>query len=237
MELIQTPASIGDRLFAAIIDMVALLAYSIAATFVFANIIDSLRNAPDVVMIAFYVLLFLPVIIYFPGCEIFASGQTLGKMVMKTRVVMTDGSSPTVGSSLLRWLLYPVDTILTGFLGVAFIIFGKHRQRLGDLAAGTIVIKTTASQYDFNALYDYNYARIGYQPTYPEAANLTTQQVDVISRTLYSSDPNRRSDLIYKLALQVQQHLDIPVTGNVPADVFLSTMLNDFYYYCSTIQV
>ena len=156
---------------------------------------------------------------------------------MKTRVVTVDGNAPTVGSSLLRWLLYPVDTVFTGGLGVVFITFGKHRQRLGDLAAGTMVIKTSAARYDFNTINDYSYVQQGYQPTYPEAANLSTKQVDVIQRTLYRSDPRRRGELEYRLAVQVQQFLGVPIAQNLYADVFLKTVLNDFYYYSSTITV
>ena len=237
VELTQTPASVGDRLLAAIIDYAIIGTYYMAVSFGFSRLIFQFRHMSDVVFITIFVLALSPIIFYYPICEIAARGQSLGKMAMKTRVVTMDGNSPSVGSCLLRWLLYPIDTVLTGFLGVVFITFGKHRQRLGDLAAGTIVIKTTSSQYDFFTINDYNYVQPGYQPTYPEAVNLSTRQVDVITRTLYSSDPDRRNELVYKLAVQVQQFLGVQVPANVYADAFLTTVLNDFYYYSSTIQV
>ena len=238
VELTQTPASVGDRLIGAIIDLAVLCSYFVAVHFAFGSYLYPFGfRTSDVVLILIYVLVFFPVILYFPVCEIFARGQSLGKMVMKTRVVTIDGNSPSVGSCLLRWLLYPIDTFLTGFLGVIFITFGKYRQRLGDLAAGTIVIKTTSTQYDFFTVNDYNYVKQGYEPTYPEAANLSTKQVDVITRTLYSSDLGRRTELVYKLAVQVQQYLGVQVAGNVYADTFLTTVLNDFYYYSSIIEV
>jgi len=237
VELTQTPASVGDRLLAAIIDYAILGAYYMAVSFGFSSMIFRLEHVNDVVFITTFVLALCPIIFYYPICEIAARGQSLGKMVMNTRVVTIDGNSPSVGNSLLRWLLYPIDTIFTGFLGVVFITFGKHRQRLGDLAAGTIVIKTTSTQYDFFTINDYNYVQQGYEPTYPEAANLSTKQVDVITRTLYSSDPGRRNELVYKLAVQVQQFLGVQVAANVFADAFLTTVLNDFYYYSSTIEV
>ena len=238
VELTQTPASVGDRLIAAIIDLAILVVYFVAVFLAFGSYLDPFGfKTSDVVLIIIYVLVFFPVILYFPACEIFARGQSLGKMAMKTRVVTLDGNSPSVGSCLLRWLLYPIDTFLTGFLGVVFITFGKYRQRLGDLAAGTIVIKTTSTQYDFFTVNDYNYVQQGYEPTYPEAANLSTKQVDVITRTLYSSDYSRRTELVYKLAVQVQQYLGVQLAGNVYADAFLTTVLNDFYYYSSIVEV
>ena len=237
VELTQTPASVGDRLLAAIIDYAIIGAYYMAVSFALSRMLFQFGHISDVVFITTFVLALCPIVFYYPICEIAAKGQSLGKMVMKTRVVTMDGNSPSVGSCLLRWLLYPIDTFFTGFLGVVFITFGKHRQRLGDLAAGTIVIKTTSSQFDFFTINDYNYVQPGYQPTYPEAVNLSTRQVDVITRTLYSSDPNRRNELVYKLAVQVQQFLGVQVPANVYADAFLTTVLNDFYYYSSTIQV
>lgn len=237
VELTQTPSSVGDRILAAIIDYVVLVIYSIALSIVDFQIIDGLNYANDVLSIAFYVILVFPIIFYFPMCEIFAKGQSLGKMLMKIRVVTTEGNSPSVSSCLLRWILYPIDTFLTGFLGVVFVVFGKHRQRLGDLAAGTMVIKMTSAQYDFYTLSDYSYVQQGYEPSFPEAAYLSTKQVDVITRALYNSAPKRREELIYKLAIQVQQFLDVQVEANVYADEFLRTVLNDFYYYSSTIEV
>lgn len=239
VELTQTPASVGDRMIAAIIDYAALTAFSISMVSVAVNVLDGPYDTSGLLEILIYSLIFFPVIFYYPVCEIFAKGQSLGKMAMKMRVVALDGSSPTVGSSLLRWLLYPIDTFLTGYVGILFVVFGKHRQRLGDLAAGTIVIKMTPAQYDFYSLNDYSYVQQGYEPSYPEAANLSSRQIEVITRTLYNTynDPNRRSELVYKLAIQVQQYLGVQVAANVYADAFLTTVLNDFYYYSSTVEV
>ncbi|MBQ9556169.1 MAG: RDD family protein [Muribaculaceae bacterium] len=238
VELTQTPASVGDRLLAAIIDYAILGAYVLVVVLGFIGPLETLLyNVSDVVIIAVYVLIFFPVILYYSICEILAKGQSVGKIVMKTRVVTIDGNLPSVSNCLLRWLLYPLDTFLTGFLGVVFITFGRYRQRLGDLAAGTIVIKTSSTQYDFFSVSDYNYVQQGYEPTYPEAANLSTRQIDVITRTLYNYDLDRRNELLYKLAVQVQQFLGVQVASNVYADAFLMTVLNDFYYYSSTIEV
>ena len=238
VELTQTPASVGDRLIAALIDYAILGVYFTALVSFFGIFFDSfVFDVNGIILITIYALMYFPIIFYFPACEILARGQSLGKMAMKTRVVTIEGNTPSVSDCLLRWLLYPLDTFLTGFLGVVFITFGKYRQRLGDLAAGTIVIKTTSTQYDFYSVNDYNYVQPGYEPTYPEAANLSTKQVDVITRTLYSSDYSRRNELVYKLAVQVQQYLGVQVAANVYADAFLLTVLNDFYYYSSTIEV
>ena len=117
VEITQTPASVGDRMLGALIDVAILMIYSTVATITLIYVGDSL-TIYDVGMIIALVLIYFPVILYNPLCEIFARGQSVGKMVMKTRVVTTDGNASTVGSCLLRWLHYPIDTYFTGCLGI-----------------------------------------------------------------------------------------------------------------------
>ena len=68
-------------------------------------------------------------------------GQTLGKRVMKLRVARADGGSLDAGRVAVRTLLRPVD-LLAGL--VAMAVTGDRRQRVGDLAAGTVVTEASA---------------------------------------------------------------------------------------------
>ena len=80
VELTQTPASVGDRLIAAIIDLAVLGTYFVAVILTFGIDLDPfVANTSDVIVIAIYVLIFFPVILYFPACEILAKGESLGK--------------------------------------------------------------------------------------------------------------------------------------------------------------
>jgi len=64
-------------------------------------------------------------------------GQSYGKRIMKTAVIDASSGQPcTFGKSFLRNLLLA----LLGFIDWVFI-FGAKRQRLGDKAANTIVVK------------------------------------------------------------------------------------------------
>lgn len=71
----------------------------------------------------------------------FNHGQSFGKKLINIRVVKVDGSTPSIGSYLLRWLLFPIDGPITSGLGLLVVLLNKNNQRLGDLAAGTMVIK------------------------------------------------------------------------------------------------
>lgn len=105
---------------------------------------------------------------------------------MSIRVVKADGSTPSIGSYLLRWLLFPIDVPVTGGLGVLVILLTKNSQRMGDLAAGTMVIKDKNYRKIHVSLDEFDYLTKDYCPTYPQAADLSLEQVNVITRTLQS---------------------------------------------------
>jgi uncharacterized RDD family membrane protein YckC len=75
-------------------------------------------------------------LIYFFVCEA-ALSQTPGKMVMGLRVMMRDGSAPTVNAVSARTVLRLIDDNLLGL--IVMVLSGKRRQRIGDLLAGTTV--------------------------------------------------------------------------------------------------
>lgn len=133
----QTPASIGERIIALIIDYV-LIGFYIFST---VTVLSKLRLPSDFTMIFFLAVIYLPVLFYSFLCEMFNYGQSLGKRLMNIRVVKADGSVPGISSYLLRWLLFPIDGPITGGLGLLVALLTKNSQRMGDLAAGTMVIK------------------------------------------------------------------------------------------------
>jgi len=76
--------------------------------------------------------------------ELLMRGQTPGKKVMGIAVVNDDLSPVTLGTSLIRNLLRTVDFLPLLYLGGVITMLSNRRfQRLGDLAAGTLVISST----------------------------------------------------------------------------------------------
>ena len=70
-------------------------------------------------------------------------GQTVGKRVMKLRVVDDRGLGLRPGQVVIRNLLRVVDSLpLFYLIGGMCMVFSRHCQRLGDLAAGTVVVRT-----------------------------------------------------------------------------------------------
>jgi uncharacterized RDD family membrane protein YckC len=87
-------------------------------------------------------------------CEYFWKGQTLGKWLLGIRVLDQSGLELQFSQVALRNILRPIDTLpVWGLVGGIFILWTEHRQRLGDLAAGTVVIRERRAELrDVSAL-------------------------------------------------------------------------------------
>lgn len=88
---------------------------------------------------------FLLTFAYFFGAEA-AWGQTVGKRVMKLRVVGLDGARVAAGPAFVRNLVRVVDWLPSLYLigAIAVLASGDRRQRLGDMAAKTKVVADDA---------------------------------------------------------------------------------------------
>lgn len=79
---------------------------------------------------------------YFVAAELLMQGRSPGKALIGMRVVRDGGLPVTLRESMLRNLLRMVDMLPTQyFVGLVCMIFSKQVRRLGDYAAGTIVIR------------------------------------------------------------------------------------------------
>ena len=75
------------------------------------------------------------------------TGATIGKLVCGIRVMREDGRRPGLWRGLVRWALlivdaFPYPTMLVGFI---VALSNDRRQRVGDLAAGTYVVRASAA--------------------------------------------------------------------------------------------
>jgi uncharacterized RDD family membrane protein YckC len=79
---------------------------------------------------------------YYFACES-GGGQTVGKRLTRLRVVREDGGPAGIREVAVRTVLRPVDTALVGL--IAMLTTGERRGRVGDLAAGTVIVSTDAT--------------------------------------------------------------------------------------------
>ena len=212
----QTPASVGERMLAQVIDWVIQLGYVALWAYI----------GPNFSTLQVILIVILPVLFYCPLCEMFTGGQTVGKWIVKLRVIMADGTLPSLSAFLLRWLLMIADGPTLGCIGVLVMILNRNNQRFGDMAAGTLVVKLQSYSKIQVSLDEYDYLTEGYRPSYPQASDLSLEQIDVITRALDSEQPER----ITQLSQKVQQLLAI--TRHEPSDEsFLRRILRDYQYY------
>jgi uncharacterized RDD family membrane protein YckC len=69
-------------------------------------------------------------------------GRTLGKMITGIRVVdAATGNPPGIGKALIRTLLRIIDGIFAYLVGFIIVLSSERRRRLGDMAAGTLVVR------------------------------------------------------------------------------------------------
>lgn len=129
-----------SRFLACIIDIACVsAAASVVGTFLGLFSLLSLDLARALSVLAFFVLQ----IGYGIGCEWYWRGQTVGKRLLRLRVIDAQGLRIQFSQIVLRNLLRFVDMLPAFYLvgGVACLI-SRRAQRLGDLAANTIVIRT-----------------------------------------------------------------------------------------------
>jgi uncharacterized RDD family membrane protein YckC len=138
--LAQTSTPSGSRLdnrrmLAALIDL-ALVGAGGAAILAAAGVLGG-DGAPVGAPLAGVVLCWA--LYYYFACES-GGGQTLGKKLMRVRVVREDGGAAGMREVGVRTVLRVVDTALVGL--IAMLATGERRARLGDLAAGTMIVST-----------------------------------------------------------------------------------------------
>ena len=219
----QTPASVGDRIVERIIDIAAIISYAIGLSY----LLITLPIKGDAWEVVGLLLLSIPTIGYSLICETLFQGRTLGKYVRKTRVVMADGSAPTVGALAIRWMLEVVD-LWVFCIGFIFILCSRRHQRLGDMAAGTLVVKDSLDALPHLSLDGYDYIRRDYRPTYPEAERLTVGQAETIRKTLERAEDTQTA----RLAEKVRHVLGYDTEAVKQSDhAFLLTVLHDYRYY------
>jgi uncharacterized RDD family membrane protein YckC len=79
--------------------------------------------------------------LYHPVLEILMQGQTPGKRWIHLRVVTADGGTPSIGAQLVRNLFRILDAMPAFYaLGLGVMFATRDQVRIGDLAAGTLVV-------------------------------------------------------------------------------------------------
>lgn len=226
-------ATVGDRIVAVLIDYGVFIAYYFVA---FGILIGSGVTFQSPFL---YVVVGFPPLIYDLLCEILFNGQSLGKRVMNIKVIKLDGTQPTIGSYFIRHIMRLIDSpsFLTISLGVWWIGFMSvlstgRGQRLGDIAAGTTVIKLSRKTRLHNTILHYQ-VDPNYNPVFAQVSNLSDRDIGTIKSVVRQCMRTKNFNALQLLTNKVKETM-----GLTPAQVgqmrdldFLHIVVKDYSNY------
>src|SRR6185503_5293698 len=194
-------AEFHKRLFAYLIDFTLLLLYFVSMKYFYYGgfnkvSVQVLQNhvGIDILTIS------MPMLLYSLVAEVMMHGQTIGKKLMNIRVISLDGGEPELSQYLVRWMFkayeWPfffgytvlsrvsliVYIIITGFLGIIVVIIiavTKRNQRLGDLAANTVIVNTK-SIFSVQDTVFMEIEQTDYIVKFPEVLKLSDRDINTI---------------------------------------------------------
>jgi uncharacterized RDD family membrane protein YckC len=217
------PAGLASRMVAISLDL--MIQFSVLYVLVFGLILVG-GGDQAVAVVSGLVVVFLVIFGYPALLETFWDGTSVGKRAMGLRVVTTEGGPVRFRHAAIRSLLFLVDFWLPpgGLTGVSTALLTRRGQRLGDLAAGTIVVRVrrTADRVApvwFSPPPGYE----AYTATL-DVTGLHTRQYQLVRRFLLRLGelaPPARSRLARRLAEGVAAATGNPVPGTVHPEVYL----------------
>jgi len=245
-------AAFHKRMFAWLLDLLFMFIYSyFMMLFIMGNLsnerfrIDSLERWTIVLA---FVLVVIPVLFYHLIFELLLNGRSPGKLILGLQVMNSEGASPTLSQYVLRWMLclpnYSLLLLLSIINPAMFILVGMalgmlslpdvisiassaRSQRLGDLAAGTVVVdiryKMNIGETIYMELED-----TAYQPLFPQVLQLSDKDINGIRNLMSSKITKERENYILRVAYRIEEVLQIKMNGE-PL-VFLQTLLKDYNY-------
>lgn len=246
------------RMFAWMIDFALqifyiIIAYNIAFSY-FLKGVDLTGSGAGYNLWAIQLVIMLPVFLYHLFCELFWNGQSIGKKLLSIRVVNDNGGKASPSQYMIRWLLRAADlsiplvilalifgeirllqglwiTALIFVLDIILMLATKRAKRLGDTAAGTMLIKTNPK----GNLDDTIFMEVedSYVPVFPQVMRLSDRDINTIKGILDTGKKMGNVQMVENASERVKNVLAIQTT--MPAFDFLDTLLKD-YNFLSTKQ-
>ncbi|WP_439129468.1 RDD family protein [Polaribacter sp.] len=250
-----TVANAGQRLLAFLSDNVIKFAYLYFVMYVFDfQAIEKVFSGDNWTIQAISILVLLPVTFYTLYSEILMDGQTLGKKLLKIKVINEDGFKPAVTDYIIRWFLRIVDFnlfillavyvyadnsrnsellmvllfIVGKLVGLLLIVFTDKNQRFGDIIANTVVVYLKdEAKFSDTILEDLTAT---YKPTYPNVIQLSDNDIRIIKDTFKSAKKYNDYKTLIKLRTKIIEVTGIVSKHKSDSD-FIATVLKDYNFY------
>jgi uncharacterized RDD family membrane protein YckC len=211
---------LGERILAYFIDLGVFVALAIVGGIFITKIFPGGAQI-------FFIVLGILLLFYDLLCEVFLNGQSAGKIVMKIRVISLDGNRPKFSQYLLRWLFRIVDFSVTSWLGgsVSIIVTDKS-QRIGDLVAGTSVIRTKPRTQMNNITFVPT--EDTYEPVFLQVSQLRDEDIALVYEVIESYFKTGSNLAVYKMADRIRELLAINLPPDMNSMQFLQTVIKDY---------
>ncbi len=226
VSLDYTVAGVGERILAFLIDAFILFLYAVLVDQVASYIGYVYEDGWTQRGLA--ALIFLPAMCYSLLTQSIFNGRTVGKMLLKIRVVRRDGSPVSWSNYLVRWMLRLVDIwLFFGSIGLLAMLFSEHHQRLGDAAAGTVVVSTRQRVNISHTILEE--VAEDYTPVFSNVTNLTDRDVRLIKETYLIARQSGDYGTLKALRDKVESILE--TQSELYDRQYLDTVLKDYSYY------
>src|SRR6266540_4329955 len=220
-------ANVGSRILAFLIDMLVVGAgIVVGVTAVALALNASGAVLPDWLVIAMFLVL-IPGwwFGYFTAFETLWRGRTLGKAALGLRVVTREGAPVRFRHAAIRTLLGTVDFGLgSGFFAVVFVLFSRDNQRLGDLVAGTLVLRERSAATQLAPMsFDPPPGLESYTATL-DVTGMATEEYQAVRSFLLRAQqlaPASRASLAVQLATSLAARLRPPPPDGLPPEGYL----------------
>ncbi len=225
----QEVANVGERIASQLIDYIIMIAYIVLIAWISGELF-SYQNQ-DV----FIVLMLFPVFFYSLLSETFLQGQSLGKKVLKIKVVKMDGSSAAFGNYLVRWMFRLIDVnFFYGIVAIITIAVNGKGQRLGDMVAKTCVINLRKSKKIDDTIY--MEVPDAYNLVYPEVELLNDDDIKTVKEVIAHYKKNVTNAIAVSMLRQTVDAVKkkTGIENNEIPMIFLETVLSDYNFIHKT---
>lgn len=233
-------ASVGHRTMASFLDLVAFTIYFVIFNMVF-GFSGGFQASLGSTLFIQLLMIKLPWIFYNPVIEYLTHGQSLGKYIMGIRVVTISGERPGLREVFTRWIFkgdflwisadfFVLFWFGLGLMGIVYAGTSARRQRMGDVMANTLVIKTKSSvRYTLKDVLSIK-SQENYNPIYPDAIRFTDEDMLLIKNTIQRvrANPNPETkQFAVDLANESARLIGLEETPKKRLQ-FLQTLLQDY---------
>lgn len=231
-------ANIGERLLARLLDLIFFVAYFFIAYLILGQVmsagsrdIDGLEERAKLAGVI-AILIPIPVLTYTLWAESLFNGRSLGKLIMGLKVVKTDGTPAGIGDFAFRWLTRIIEGEAGAFtcLALPVAIISNRSQRIGDMIAGTIVIRSKQKTSLRSTIL--SQVNPHYRVVFPQVANLSDRDMNIIRDVMAQSFETGNYQLLEQLGNKVKSVMNVyPPPQQLPTVQFLNLVLADYTHY------